>query len=362
MIVANRGISSTGCGSPMAVYCPASRLCCPGLPRRYSVRCAAAKTSAAHWRFSTDALRAVRRPFRRLQRLSWRGRRYRNVDPPQLMGAWLTRAAKGGIWAPAGLSETGGSLYFSTGNTEGARSWGDGEGVFRVGRDHHTTGPRDFFAPSDWKQSTTTIWISAGSRRCRSRSQAPTCCGTRQGRQGVPARSHQPRRHWGRHGDRPSGARRHYHRTGQSIRCVTPRSVWVTYPARGAACPNGAYVGHRRARSDSGPQPQVVSGVVCAAGRSRCPDCHDHRRPLRSDSWAVGAEGDDRLHGFRGRTGEEIYAEAATGDGMTGLRHFATILVTARHIYIAGDRRIFFVYGPQQWAANAAVGARQQRR
>ena len=58
-----------------------------------------------------------------------------NVDPPQLIGAWLTRAAKGGIWAPAGLSEADGSLYFSTGNTEGARNWGDGEGVFRVGPD-----------------------------------------------------------------------------------------------------------------------------------------------------------------------------------------------------------------------------------
>jgi hypothetical protein len=75
------------------------------------------------------------------------------IDRPQLMGAWLTRAAKGGIWAPAGLSEVGGSLYFSTGNTEGARSWGDGEGVFRAGPDlTHSTDPRDFFAPSDWKQ------------------------------------------------------------------------------------------------------------------------------------------------------------------------------------------------------------------
>src|SRR5208282_6882313 len=32
------------------------------------------------------------------------------VDPPQLLGTWITRAAKGGIWAPAGLSE-------------GARDW-----------------------------------------------------------------------------------------------------------------------------------------------------------------------------------------------------------------------------------------------
>jgi len=76
-----------------------------------------------------------------------------SLDPPQLLGAWITRASKGGIWAPAGLSEADGSLYFATGNTEGARDWGDGEGVFRVGPDlAHPIGPHDVFAPSNWKQ------------------------------------------------------------------------------------------------------------------------------------------------------------------------------------------------------------------
>jgi hypothetical protein len=55
--------------------------------------------------------------------------------------------------------------------------------------------------------------------------------------------------------------------------------------------------------------------------------------------WVVGAEGDDRLHGFRGDSGEEIYT--GSGASMTGLRHFATILVAAGRMYIAGDGRIF---------------------
>jgi hypothetical protein len=54
-------------------------------------------------------------------------------DPPRLSSAWATRAAKGGIWAPAGLSEADGHLYFSAGTTEGARSWQDGEGCSRSG-------------------------------------------------------------------------------------------------------------------------------------------------------------------------------------------------------------------------------------
>ena len=55
-----------------------------------------------------------------------------SLNPPQLVAGWATRAPKGGIWAPAGLSEADGSLYFTTGNTEDAHGWQDGEGVFRV--------------------------------------------------------------------------------------------------------------------------------------------------------------------------------------------------------------------------------------
>jgi hypothetical protein len=125
-------------------------------------------------------------------------------------------------------------------------------------------------------------------------------------------------------------------------------TIVVAYQARGAACPNGTYVSGIGALAVTADPSHRLYSAWCARLEGR-------GAPIvtttdgRSDPivWAVGAEGDDRLHGFRGDTGEEIYAEAATGDGMTGLRHFATILVAAGHFYIAGDGRIF-VYGLQQ--------------
>jgi hypothetical protein len=57
--------------------------------------------------------------------------------------------------------------------------------------------------------------------------------------------------------------------------------------------------------------------------------------------WAVGAEGDERLHDFRGDNGQELYGGSSSGDGMSGLRHFVTILVAGGRFYIAGDGRIF---------------------
>ena len=53
--------------------------------------------------------------------------------------------------------------------------------------------------------------------------------------------------------------------------------------------------------------------------------------------WIVGAEGDERLHGFRGDTGQEVFKS----DPLPGLRHFVTVLAAAGRLYVAGDGRIF---------------------
>ncbi len=72
--------------------------------------------------------------------------------PSQPVTAWETRGLKGGIWAPGGISSDGQALFVSTGNTDGAKEWADGEGVFRLGPDlAHSASPRDVFAPANWK-------------------------------------------------------------------------------------------------------------------------------------------------------------------------------------------------------------------
>ena len=53
--------------------------------------------------------------------------------------------------------------------------------------------------------------------------------------------------------------------------------------------------------------------------------------------WVVGAEGDDRLHAFRGDTGAPLY----TSERLPGLRHFATVLAADGRLYVAGDDRVY---------------------
>jgi hypothetical protein len=271
------------------------------------------------------------------------------IDPPQLLSAWVTRARKGGIWAPAGLSEADGSLYFSTGNTEGARDWEDGEAVFRVGRDlAHSTDPRAVFAPSNWKQlDDDDLDLGGVTPLPLTLPGSPIPMLLALGKDGNAYLL-----------DRANlGGLGNALAVRQAARGVIITSAaaypmrdaeFVAYQARGAACPNGTYV--------SGIGTIAVTMETNNRLRSAwCAQLHGRGAPIVTTTdgssepivWAVGAEGDDRLHGFRGDTGEELYTGGGAADGMTGLRHFATILVAAGRFYVAGDGRIFAFGLPQ---------------
>jgi hypothetical protein len=60
--------------------------------------------------------------------------------------------------------------------------------------------------------------------------------------------------------------------------------------------------------------------------------------------WMVGAEGDNRLHGFRGDTGEALFGTEA-GPAMSGLHHFQTLIANKDRIFVGADGRIYaFVF------------------
>jgi outer membrane protein assembly factor BamB len=66
--------------------------------------------------------------------------------------AFATDAVGGGVWAPAGLSSDGASVFAATGNTFGTMGvWQGGEAVFRLGDGASFSGnTADYYAPSNW--------------------------------------------------------------------------------------------------------------------------------------------------------------------------------------------------------------------
>jgi hypothetical protein len=75
-------------------------------------------------------------------------------------------------------------------------------------------------------------------------------------------------------------------------------------------------------------------GSVSGHGSPIATTTDGHSNPI---VWILGAEGDNRLHAFRGDTGELIL----TSEPLSGLRHFQTLIATQDHLYVGADERIY---------------------
>ena len=262
-------------------------------------------------------------------------------DRPAVAAAWETRGTKGGIWAPGGIAAADGALFVATGNTEVARDWSDGEAVLRLGPDlAPPVPPRAAFAPADWRQ------LDAADLDLAGANPMPVDLA---GRRLILA--------LGKDGkayllDRDAlggigGALDAMPAASEPIRTgpaswTAPGGAFVAFAGAGASCPFG--------RGGAG----LTVLRIAAAGRGGittawCAALDGAGSPVTTTSgggtdrivWIAGAEGDDRLHGFRADTGAIVFAGGGPGDRMPGLRHFATILAAAGRLYIAGDDRVY---------------------
>jgi hypothetical protein len=75
-------------------------------------------------------------------------------------------------------------------------------------------------------------------------------------------------------------------------------------------------------------------GALRGRGSAIATTTDGHSDPI---VWALGAEGDNRLHAFRGDTGEPIF----TSEPLSGLRHFQTLIATQDHLYVGADGHIY---------------------
>jgi hypothetical protein len=63
-----------------------------------------------------------------------------------------------------------------------------------------------------------------------------------------------------------------------------------------------------------------------------------HSEPI---VWMVGAEGDNRLHAFKGDTGEPLLDGGVPKEAMAGLRHFQSLIATDDRLYVGADDKIY---------------------
>ncbi|HLZ00980.1 MAG TPA: PQQ-binding-like beta-propeller repeat protein [Bradyrhizobium sp.] len=260
-------------------------------------------------------------------------------DPSKLV-SFETRARGGGIWSPGGPSVAGHDIYFATGNTFGATSWSDGEAVFRVGAGlRRSDDKRDYFAPSDWKTLDAHDADLGGSNPLPL--DVPGAGGNRAlilalGKDGK-AYLLDRNRLGG------VGGQLAVETVSQSLIITAPATyrvgndVFVAFRASGTHCPPGRGHDLTVLKITAGPPPAMAAawcGAVRGRGSPIATTTDGHSDPI---VWMLGAEGDDRLHAFRGDTGEPIFVS----EPLSGLRRFQTPIATHDRLYVGADEQIY---------------------
>ena len=268
-----------------------------------------------------------------------------DLNDPRSVAAWSTRAAGGGIWAPGGISYDGRSLFVATGNTKDARDWADGEAIIRLGLDLKTsTDPRDFFAPTDWKALDDSDVDLGGVNALPLDVSGPdgkTALLLALGKDGKAYLL-----------DRTSlggiGGARAVERVARNAILTAPAVIptrngsLVAFEGSGTSCPNRVSTGGLTVlRIEAHPAPKISTawcGDIRGRGAPIVTTGEDNSNPI---VWMVGAEGDDRLHGFRADTGAPVFTGGGPAESMQGLRHFVTVLASDDRLFVAGDGRIY---------------------
>ncbi len=270
-----------------------------------------------------------------------------SISDPTQVKSWSARGRGAGIWAPGGISSAGGSLFVVTGNTLDAVTWSDGQAVFRLAPNlSRSSDKRDFFAAADWRALD---------------DRDDDLGGTHAMPLDVPAAGRMQARLLALGKDRKAylldrtnlggmgGALAVETVSTRPIRTApasypAPDGIFVAFQGPGARCPSSARgAGLTVLKIKAGSPPRIETawcGALRGAGSPIVTTTDGRTNPI---VWILGAEGDDRLHGFRGDTGEPLFSGPA--QALSGLRHFQTLIATETRLYVAADDRLYsFAY------------------
>lgn len=263
------------------------------------------------------------------------------MHDPRKIVAFKTRARGGGIWSPGGLSVVEHELFFSTGNTMDAQTWNDGEAVFRVGTDlRRSESKKDYFAPSNWKQ------LDANDADLGGSNPLPIKFPAEDGGQSLILALGKDRKAYlldeknlgGIGGQLAAEVVSEQQITTSPAVYPVGKDVFVAFSAQGSHCPRRSELNELTVLKIAAGSPPTMTTAWCGALRGRsspiATTTDGHSNPI---VWALGAEGDNQLHAFRGDTGEPIVASQP----LIGLRHLQSLIATRDHLYVGADGHVY---------------------
>ena len=268
------------------------------------------------------------------------------ITDPTSIGVFRTHDQGVGIWGPSGIASDGAHLYVSTGNGFGGPQWGDSEAVLRLspGPTFDRTDSRSYFVPSNWPDLDARDVDLAGT--------GPLLVD-------LPGAPHAELViALGKDGKLYAADRANLGGIGGELLSMpvasnsiinaaasyhTANGTYVVFKGNGRNCPNGTSGNVTAVRLlPTDPLTAEVAWCGNSGGLGSPMVTQTQRDGGDTIVWVVGAEGDEKLHGFDGDTGATVFAGGSTAETMSGgVRRYVTPIAAQGRIFVGGDNRVY---------------------
>ncbi len=266
------------------------------------------------------------------------------VDRPSALTAFATGSTQAGSWTPGGVTSDGSSVFAVFGNGNGGLPWAHSESVLRLGADAAFSGnTHDYWAPTNWQQLDQTDKDIAGPAMPLDLPGAtPSALLVAFGKDGnvyLLAR------------DNLGGIAAPVAQLQATSTAIlntpamyrTASGTYVVIRAHGVSgCPGLTGASSLVAvKIASGNPPQLSLAWCAGPGTAGSPIVTTTSGTSNPIVWAVGAEGDQRLHGYDGDTGAVVFAGGGAGDAMASTSRFITPIVAKGRIFVAANGQLY---------------------
>ncbi|MGI8437797.1 MAG: dockerin type I domain-containing protein [Chthoniobacterales bacterium] len=261
-------------------------------------------------------------------------------DPSSVLN-WATTASKGGVWGPGGVATEGNTAFVTTGNTSGTNGiWGGGEAVIRLQAGPVFSGAAaDYWAPTNWLSldNSDTDLGGSGPLLVDVPGATPSALVVALGKDGNAYLLDRNNL-----GGITAPITSSHVGSGSIIQAAatyhTAQGTYVVFRA------NSATLTAFKITATS--PPAIASAWTVSQSGRGSPFVTSTDGINNAIVWVVGAEGDNRLHGYNGDTGVVVYAGGGTNELMSGTRRWNTGIAARGRIYFAADNTVYAFQTP----------------
>lgn len=261
---------------------------------------------------------------------------------PAAPRAWATSKTGGGSWAPGGAASENNSIFIATGNTSGAFTWAGGEALLRFSAGPvFSYRPADYFAPGNWRllDFADIDLGSTGPVILDLPGSTPSKLLVGLGKDGKIYLV--DRTNMGGVGHPVAVAKVATDAIiGGAAAYTTEHGTYVVFKGSGSHCPSGQSGDLTAVRLVPGSPPTIRTAWCARQNGKGSPMVTTADGHSEAIVWSAGAEGDNRLHGFDGDTGQVVFAGGGPDDVIGRVRRYQTPILAGGRIFIAADNTV----------------------